>query len=398
MAVPHDFWLILLSIAIAVQGSFVGLSLAAGFDQTSGFPRRLALAGSALTLATGIWSMHFVGLLAASFPSAVDYLALPTLLSFLICVIVVGVGVYAAVSLPGPRLRIGVGAVAMGLGISAMHYVGMSAVHLAGPIYYNAASVLTSVTVAICASAFALIALGSRPNRLRLFLGATVLGLAIAGMHYTAMAGMTLDPLCYNVSQFVGAELALSRNTLALLATFISFGVSSAFLLSLVPDTAAAASEGIGVQPLVTAPAPPAAVAASATTLVPANSEPPRGLVVEKEGRPVKMAPAEILVVRANAHYTFIHNGEQEFFCSQSIGALEAQLGDDFARVHRSYLVRLDRVTKVRRSGEAWMAELDAAVQCSIPVARGHSRQLKARLDSLKRPFSPPIHELRQQT
>ena len=55
-------------------------------------------------------------------------------------------------------------------------------------------------------------------------------------MHYTAMAGMRLDPLCFDVSRFVGAESALSRNTLALLATVISFGVSGAFLLSLVPD------------------------------------------------------------------------------------------------------------------------------------------------------------------
>ena len=91
------------------------------------------LAGSALTLATGIWSMHFVGMLAASFPSAIDYLVLPTLASFLICVIVVGLGVYAAHAPQPPKLRIGLGAVAMGLGISTMHYVGMRAVHLAGP-------------------------------------------------------------------------------------------------------------------------------------------------------------------------------------------------------------------------------------------------------------------------
>ena len=93
------------------------------------------LAGSALTFATGVWSMHFVGMLAASFPSAIDYLVLPTLVSFLICVIVVGVGVYAAHARAPPRTRIGLGAVAMGLGICAMHYVGMSAVHLAGPTY-----------------------------------------------------------------------------------------------------------------------------------------------------------------------------------------------------------------------------------------------------------------------
>jgi NO-binding membrane sensor protein with MHYT domain len=121
VTIPHDPWLVALSIAIAIQGSFVGLSLARGIDSAEVFRRRLALAGSAITLATGVWSMHFVAMLAANFPSAVDYLVLPTLISFLICVIVVGIGAYAA-HMPGsPAFRIGTGALAMGLGVSLMH-------------------------------------------------------------------------------------------------------------------------------------------------------------------------------------------------------------------------------------------------------------------------------------
>ena len=236
MTIPHEPWLVALSIAIAIQGSFVGLSLARELDSAEGFRRRLALAGSALTLATGVWSMHFVGMLAANFPSAIDYLVLPTLISFLICVIVVGAGVYAAHAWGSPALRIGVGGVGMGLGVSVMHYVGMSAVHLAGPTWHEPSYLVAAVVIAIGASAFALWALDSRPTRPRLFLGAVGLGLAISGMHYTAMAGMRLDPLCFDTSRFVGAESALSRNTLALLATIVSFGVSGAFLLSLVPD------------------------------------------------------------------------------------------------------------------------------------------------------------------
>ena len=113
------------------------------------------LAGSALTLATGVWSMHFVGMLAANFPSAIDYLVLPTLISFLICVIVVGIGVYAAHASGRPVVSYRDGAVAMGLGISLMHYVGMSAVHLAGPTSYGP-FVIASIVVSIAASAFAL--------------------------------------------------------------------------------------------------------------------------------------------------------------------------------------------------------------------------------------------------
>jgi NO-binding membrane sensor protein with MHYT domain len=239
MTIPHEPWLVVLSIAIAIQGSFVGLSLARELDGAQGFRRRLILAGSALTLATGVWSMHFVAMLAADFPSAVDYLVLPTLISFLICVIVVGAGIYAAHAWRAPHLRIGVGGVAMGLGVSLMHYVGISAVHLAGPTWHEPPYVVASIAIAILASAFALWALDSRPTRSGLFLGSVALGLAISGMHYTAMAGMRLDPVCFDVSRFVGAEPALSRNALAALATVVAFGVSGAFLLSLVPDARA---------------------------------------------------------------------------------------------------------------------------------------------------------------
>jgi NO-binding membrane sensor protein with MHYT domain len=406
MTIPHEPWLVLLSIAIAIQGSFVGLSLAVEIDTATGSRRRLVLAGSAVTLATGVWSMHFVGLLAASFPSAIDYLVLPTLASFLICVIVVGVGVYAAHETRLTELRIALGAIAMGFGISAMHYVGMSAVHLAGPTHQEPRFVVASIIVSIAASAFALLALGSRPNRLRLFAGAVVLGLAISGMHYTAMAGMRLDPLCFDVSRFVGAESALSRNTLALLATVISFGVSGAFLLSLVPDSqprtarlmmgpdalAPVAGPAIPIPAAdVGSGAPPAPVARSVPKPSVAN------IRVEKDGRGRLLAVGDVYAVRANAHYTFVHDGEREYFCNQSISALEAEFDPlEFARVHRSYIVQLARVSRIRKSGEAALAELGEPVRCSIPIARGQYREIRARIEALQRAGRPAAREKRQ--
>src|SRR4029077_13882626 len=261
MIIPHEPWLVALSIANAIQGSFVGLSLARGIDSGEGFRRRLAIAGSAITLATGDWSMHFVAMLAANFPSAVDYLVLPTLISFLICVIVVGLAVYAAHTPGPPAFRIGTGALAMGLGVSVMHYVGMSAVHLAGPTSYVPSYVVVSIGVSMAASAFALWTIDHRPSRPRLFLGAIALGMAISGMHYTAMAGLGLGPLCYAVSRFIGAESALSRNTLALLATVVAFGVSGAFLLSPVP--AAGGPRGVETTPPEAGPAAPGAQTAA---------------------------------------------------------------------------------------------------------------------------------------
>jgi diguanylate cyclase len=395
MMIPHEPWLVALSIAIAIQGSFVGLSLARGIDSAEGFRRRLAIAGSAITLATGVWSMHFVAMLAANFPSAVDYLVLPTLISFLICVIVVGIGAYAAHAPGPPAVRIGTGALAMGLGVSLMHYVGMSAVHLAGPTSYAPSYVAASIVVSVVASAFALWTIDSRPTRARLFLGAIALGLAISGMHYTAMAGMRLDPLCYDVSRFVGAESALSRNTLALLATVVAFGVSGAFLLSLVPD--AGTLRGAAIAPAA-AGSPPVLFAAAGLAPTPLNElpsaaeptpvAPPAGraasIRVEKDGRTREIAVGDIYAVRANAHYTYVHDGEQEYFCTLSISAVEARLDPAaFLRVHRSYIVSVDRIARVRRAGEAGIAELGLPVRCTIPIARAHYRQVKIRIGAL---------------
>ncbi len=390
MTVPHAPWLVALSIAIAIQGSFVGLSLARELEFAEGFGRRLSLAGASLTLATGVWSMHFVGMLAANFPSAIDYVVLPTLVSFLICVIVVGVGVYAAHADGSPVVRIGSGAVAMGLGISLMHYVGMSAVHLAGPTRQETPYVVASVAVSIGASALALWALDSRPTRSRTLLGALVLGLAISGMHYTAMAGMRLDPICFDVSHFVGADSALSRNTLALLTTLVAFGVSGAFLLSLVPDRPAK---------LVAEPQSPAAfepragVAALdqgrsplvAATAVPASSDRRANFIrVEKDGRWRDIAPDEIFVVRANAHYTYIYDGEHEYFCGLSISAVEERLDRRyFVRVHRSHIISIRRVSRVKRAGDNGIAEIGVPVRCSVPIARAQYRQVKMLVEAM---------------
>src|SRR5579863_2343066 len=96
MPVAHQPWLVALSLVVAIQGAYVGLGLAGQIREAAGLRRRLLLAGAAMSLGVAVWAMHFVGMLAARLPFPVDYLVLPTLLSFLICVIVVGVGVFTA--------------------------------------------------------------------------------------------------------------------------------------------------------------------------------------------------------------------------------------------------------------------------------------------------------------
>src|SRR5262249_56214225 len=93
-------WLVAVSVMVAIQGAYVGLSLAVQVGAAVGLRRRLLLAGAAISLAVAIWAMHFVAMLAARLPFPVDYLVFPTLLSFLVCVLVVGAGGFTAVAGP----------------------------------------------------------------------------------------------------------------------------------------------------------------------------------------------------------------------------------------------------------------------------------------------------------
>src|SRR6476661_4713822 len=182
MPVTYEPWVVLLSIVVAIQGAYVGLSLAAQIGEAAGVRRRLLLAGAAFSLAVAIWAMHFVGMLAVRLPFPVDYLVFPTLLSFLVCVIVVGTAVYATSSGPLTPLRLTLSACLMGGGIFSMHYLGMSALHASAHMIHAPVFVAASMAVAIAASGLALWLATGRGGRPPLLLSAIAFGIAVSGM------------------------------------------------------------------------------------------------------------------------------------------------------------------------------------------------------------------------
>ena len=175
MPVTYESWLVLLSIVTAVQGAYVGLSLAVQIGAATGMRRRLLLAGAAFSLAVAIWTMHFIGMLAARPPFQVDYLVFPTLLSFLVCVIVVGVAVYATSSGPLTMLRLTLSSCLMGGGIFTMHYIGMSALSASAYMIHDRIYVAASMAIAIAASGLALWLAAGRGGRPPLILSAIAL-------------------------------------------------------------------------------------------------------------------------------------------------------------------------------------------------------------------------------
>ena len=153
--------------------------------------RRVLLSGAPSFLAIGIWTMHFVGMLAAPIPADAAYLVLPTIVSFLICALVVGVSLFfLSIGEPSQR-RVVSSAVLLGAGIVSMHYVGIHG--LAGDFMRSSTTVrmvLLSVLIAIVAAYGGLRAFLAKQDGARLIASSIAFGFAVSGMHYTAMYGM----------------------------------------------------------------------------------------------------------------------------------------------------------------------------------------------------------------
>jgi NO-binding membrane sensor protein with MHYT domain len=406
MPVSYETWLVLLSIVMAIQGAYVGLSLAVQIREAAGMRRRLLLAGAAFSLAVAIWTMHFVGMLAARMPFQVDYLVFPTLLSFLVCVIVVGAAVYATSSGPLTMLRLTLSACLMGGGIFTMHYIGMSALSASAYMVHDRYYVAASMAIAIAASGLALWLATGRGGRPPLILSAVAFGIAVSGMHYTAMEGLALLPFA---ATSAGAP-ALSTDLLAIIVAVVAFCLSGIFLLILVPDPARAAVNPLpavsGASIITTAAkAAPATVAAAAQNSSAnghdANPEFGRGsygplggagaprrfarhLPIERDGGTHFVAVDDVVAIHANAHYTTIFNGNDKLFCPLAIGDVESRLDKDrFVRIHRSHIVNIERVVGYKRSGDNEMVEMDAGQDYAVPVSRSRIGLLKSRVAAL---------------
>ena len=205
----YSYPLVFLSLLIAVAASFTALDLSGRIATLPRSTYRLYwLSGGAMAMGLGIWSMHFVGMLAFSLPIPLGYDLSITLYSL---AIVVGVSFIALHLVTLPRLtpsRLVAGSIALGGGIAAMHYTGMAAMLMSPGIEYSVPGVLLSILMAVCISFAALwmaFVLRERPPRLllaRRTAAAVIMGFAIASMHYTGMwaASFPIGVVCSAVS------------------------------------------------------------------------------------------------------------------------------------------------------------------------------------------------------
>jgi hypothetical protein len=284
----------------------------------------------------------------------------------------------------------------MGAGIFSMHYIGMSALHASAHMVHAWPFVTASLVIAIAASGLALWLATGRGGRPPLLLSAIAFGIAVSGMHYTAMGGVTLFP---HPIPGAGAP-ALSSDLLAIVVAVVTFCLSGIFLLLLVPDhtrlaaeTRADARVAPGADTDATAKAPAAEADGpewGRGTFAPLGGAgtPPRRfarhLPIEREGGRQFVAVDDVVAVHADAHYTQIFNGNDRLFCPLAIGDVESRLDDSrFVRVHRSHIVNIERIVGYRRSGDSEMVELEGVHHCVVPVSRSRIGQLKSRVAAL---------------
>jgi len=225
----YDPYLVALSISVACLASYTALDLGGRIRGSRRGAQLAWLATAATAMGGGIWSMHFIGMLAFVMPMPVSYDLGLTLLSLVVAIGVTGFGFFVIGTRRVTELEFALSGIFMGIGIVSMHYTGMAAMRMPADVRYDPILVALSVLIAIGASNVALwLAFRTTISWQRL-LSAIVMGAAISGMHYTGMAAATF--IANPGMDGARGKPALQQTDLALAIATITFVI---LLLALV--------------------------------------------------------------------------------------------------------------------------------------------------------------------
>jgi PAS domain S-box-containing protein len=184
----YDLHLVALSFAVACLASYTALDLAGRIRASEASARGTWLATAAISMGGGIWSMHFIAMLAFLMPMVVTFDVDLTVLSLVVAIVVTGGAFYVIGTRRVTALHLSLSGVFMGFGIVAMHYTGMAAMRMPAELHYDRGLVALSVVIAIGASIAALWLTFRTVAAWQRIAAAVVMGFAISGMHYTGMA------------------------------------------------------------------------------------------------------------------------------------------------------------------------------------------------------------------
>ncbi len=226
----YDFRIVLMSLLIAALASYTALSLVSRLALLGRHPHRQGwLVGGAVSLGTGIWCMHFVGMIALTLPIQIGYDLAMTAASLLIAIVASYLALHVSSQPELRRRRLALSGVVMGTGIAAMHYLGMAAMQMFPAIRYDPPLFALSVLIAVAASIAALwiahrLRVQEHLLRTKRLAAALVMAAAITGMHYTGMAAANFaaGSVCLAANDISGTGLGLS----AALITVMLLGIT----------------------------------------------------------------------------------------------------------------------------------------------------------------------------
>ncbi|MEK6775064.1 MAG: MHYT domain-containing protein [Bdellovibrionota bacterium] len=237
--------LVFLSFIVAMLASYVALNFAHSVSHAKGRAQLVWLLCGSLAMGVGIWSMHFIGMLAFKMPGMDMAYDMPLLvLSVIVAVMASGLALYVVSRPAVPIASLISGGIAMAGAISGMHYIGMYSMRMAARIQWNIYLVLLSIVIALVASFASLLIsiwFRNKPDRSSFMILASIImglaiGLAIAGMHYTGMEAATFfhdDSLIIQSSNLLvteGLSVAVVMTTLFILGIALTSSVGQRFI------------------------------------------------------------------------------------------------------------------------------------------------------------------------
>lgn len=224
----YDYRLVALSVVIAIFASYAALDLAGRVTANRGRARLAWLMGGAGAMGTGIWSMHYTGMLAFRLPIPVYYHVPTVALSLLAGVVASAIALYVVSRERVTPLQVGAGSLLMGIGIASMHYIGMAAMRLAAMHHYHRGLWALSIVLAVVISFAGLLLISYVRNENRgwgLKCGiAVVIGLAIPVMHYTGMAAVRFLPTPATPNLAHSVDISELASFAILVITFVILG------------------------------------------------------------------------------------------------------------------------------------------------------------------------------
>ncbi len=359
MVVEYNIILIILSILVAIMGSFTGLILTSGTSWLIDYSPKLQILKGAIAIGGSIWSMHFIGMLAFKLPIIIHYDVLLTIVSAFTAMIMTGLGLYICNYVSANRWGLIIGGLFMGLGITSMHFTGMSAIRGNCIISYSSVGIFLSVLIAVVVSAGALKFAFREKAMKEISIAAVVLGISISSMHYVGMFSTSFI-LKDDATDLVQSPV-FSSDIMGVAVALTSFFFCGLFLLMALPEKSLDEQQHLNSF---------SANDSSSFNHFSKKKEMKR-IPVKKNGATVYLHPTNITHVAADGHYTVINDLNDEYYCDHSISKIEKKVaGAGIVRCHRSFLVNLNHVKAIIKDGDRGFLLMGQPTETEVPVSR----------------------------